>query len=129
MKVSMNNVDTDVLLYLVVGEDVQVNIPSVVKVSSFNVGTYKDNKGDSHPWGNLTVCDADELKKLASVGLEHDVQELKIKLKGYQDEDLKTYVGKNLDVSDLDLVFTTDFRNNINGLAFRGNLAELKEVK
>lgn len=123
--VSMNKVNKDVLLEAVTGE-VNVKVPATVEVLDTQTGTIKQESGEMK-WGSLTVADTEELELLRSVGLEDNVNQLKVKLADYKGEDISILVGQLLDTSNMELVFI-EKRNprgtQIEGMAFRTTLAE-----
>ncbi|KAA1035162.1 hypothetical protein ERX35_011195, partial [Macrococcus equipercicus] len=81
--IAMNKVNKDVLLEMLQGENLQVVIPSVVKVVDYQTGYFTNKDGEEIPYASLKVVDLEELEKLQSVGLEENANEVKVKLKGY----------------------------------------------
>lgn len=123
--VSMNKVNKDVLLEAVTGE-VNVKVPATVEVLDTQTGTIKQESGEMK-WGSLTVADTEELELLRSVGLEDNVNQLKVKLADYKGEDISILVGQLLDTSTMELVFIekrTPRGTQIDGIAFRTTLSD-----
>lgn len=124
--VSMNKVNKDVLLQAVTGE-INVRVPATVEVLDTQMGTIKQENGTETQWASLTVADTEELDTLRSVGYEDNVNQLKVKLADYKGEDVTLLVGKLLDTTNMELVFTekrTPRGTQIEGIAFRTTLAD-----
>lgn len=132
-KVAMNKVTKDVLLELLSGENVDVVIPDKVTVISYVADSIDQGEKGLMYWARLEVTSTEELELLQSIGLQENANILKVKLSGYQNENLNNLVGKNLDTSVMELIFDEKKirdRTDIVGLAFKTELKELKtEVK
>lgn len=129
--VSMNQVNKDVLLQVVIGE-ANVKVPATVEVLDTQTGVIKQEDGTEMKWASLTVVDSEELELLRSINREELVPQLKVKLADYKGEDVGLLVGQLLDTTNMELVFI-EKRNprgtQIEGLAFRTTVADLKEGK
>lgn len=130
-KVAMNKVTKEVLLELLSGENVDVMIPEKVTVVSYVADSIdRGDKGLIY-WARLEVTPTEELNLLKSIGLEENANLLKLKLSGYQNENLNALVGRNLDTAGMELVFDEKKirdRTDIVGLCFKSELKDLKAV-
>lgn len=124
--VSMDKVNKDVLLQVVIGE-VNVKVPQTVEVLDTQTGVIKQENGAETQWASLTVTDSEDLELLRSIGLEENASRLKVKLADYKGEDVNLLVGQLLDTTNMELVFTekrTPRGTQIEGIAFRTTLAD-----
>lgn len=130
-KISMNKIDKDMLLSMLVSGRVDLKIPQVVEIVDYQTGEFdRGDKGIMY-WANLTVVDAEEIELLRGINLEENASPIKMKLTGYDNEDLSVLKGKVIDTSEMELAFTekkTRVGNEIVGLAFKTDLNGLREV-
>lgn len=130
-KVAMNKVTKETLLDLLSGGNVEMNIPNEVTVVSYVADSIdRGDKGLMY-WARLEVVSTEELELLKKVGLEENANLLKLKLSGYQNENLNALVGRNLDTAGMELVFDEKKirdRTDIVGLCFKSELKDLKAV-
>lgn len=130
-KNSMNNVDKDAILKMLVSGEIDVKIPKAVEVVDFQNGEFDRGEKGIMYWANLTVVDAEEIELLRGINLEENASPIKMKLTGYDNEDLSVLKGKVIDTSKMELVFTekkTRVGNEIVGLAFKTDLNGLRAV-
>lgn len=123
----MDNVTSELLLEVIKENDL-ADIPRVVTVIDYNIGTYTTRDGEERPWANLEVTDTEKLDLLKSINLEENAKVIKVKLGQYQGESLDTLIDKKLSTDEMLLDFTTDRFGNITGLIFKTQLSELKGV-
>lgn len=132
-KVAMNKVTKETLLDLLSGADIEMDIPSKVTVVDYVADSIdRGDKGLMY-WARLEVVSTVELELLKQVGLEENANLLKLKLSGYQNENLDSLVGVTINTAAMELVFDEKKirdRTDIVGLAFKTELKDLKvEVK
>lgn len=131
-KIMMNKVDKDVLVEIISGR-AEVSIPETVIVGSVQTGSFDRGEKGLMCWANMVVYSSDELELLTSVGLEENANELKLKLANYQNENLDNWIDKKIDVSEFEVVLVEKKGNrgttDIVGLAFRAEIADLREIK
>ena len=132
-KVAMNKVTKESLLELLSGADIEMDIPSKVTVVDYVADSIdRGDKGLMY-WARLEVVSTAELELLKQVGLEENANILKVKLSGYQNENLDSLVGVTINTAAMELVFDEKKirdRTDIVGLAFKTELKDLKvEVK
>lgn len=131
-KVAMNKVRKDVLLEMLQGENLQVVIPSVVRVVDYQNGYFTNKDGEEIPYASLKVVDLEELEKLQSVGLEENTNEIKVKLRGYSGEQLESLLGVDVLTTNFDLQFNeknTKYGSIIEGLIFSAEISSLQFKK
>lgn len=130
-KVAMNKVTKEALLDLLSNGNVEIVIPSEVTVIDYVDGNIdRADKGLMY-WARLEVVSTEELELLKQVGLEENANLLKLKLSGYQNENLNALVGRTLNTAGMELVFDEKKvrdRMDIVGLCFKSELKDLKEV-
>lgn len=130
-KISMAKVDKEALLAMAIGEDVVISIPSKVKVMDYQTGTFKRDSGEEMFWANLMVADSEELALLEKVGLEENANMLKVKLAGYNNQNLNNLLGAELATDNMGAVFLekkTRIGIDIVGMAFKADLNGLRAV-
>lgn len=125
---TMDNVTSELLLE-VIKENNLADVPGVVTVVDYNIGTYTTRDGDEKPWANLEVTDTEKLELLRTVNLEGNAKVIKVKLGHYQGESLDILIDKKLSTDEMALDFTVDRFSNITGLVFKTSLDMLDVVE
>lgn len=132
-KVAMNKVTKESLLELLSGADIEMDIPSKVTVVDYVADSIDRGEKGLMYWARLEVTSTEQLQLLQSIGLEENANILKVKLSGYQNENLDSLVGVTINTAAMELVFDEKKirdRTDIVGLAFKTELKDLKvEVK
>lgn len=128
-KISMNKIDKDMLLSMLVSGRVDLKIPKAVEVVDFQNGEFDRGEKGIMYWANLTVVDAEEIELLRSIGLEDNATLIKMKITGYENEDLSPLIKEVLDTSETELIFVEKKNklggSEIVGLAFKEDLTRL----
>ncbi|MDT2371328.1 hypothetical protein P6Z85_14555 [Enterococcus faecium] len=130
-KISMNKVDKAAVLEILSGGDYAVDFPARVTVVDFDGGTIDQGEKGKMPWAKLIVASTDELKKLATVGLEDNANLITVKLASYEGENLNAYVGKVISTEPAEVVFQekrSPRGTDIVGMAFKMELGQVKVV-
>lgn len=130
-KIAMNKFNEDAILGWLTEGDVEVNIPPLVVVKSYESGTV-ENGSRTIDWARLEVVDMAELEALESVGLAENANILKVKLQNYQGQLLENFVGKTISTEEMELVLEKRRQgnnSNIDGVAFRTDISTIKEVR
>lgn len=130
-KVAMNKVTKETLLELLSGGNVEMSIPSEVTVVDYVADSIdRGDKGLMY-WARLEVVSTEELELLKQVGLEENANPLKLKISGYSNENLNSFVGRTVDTTGMELVFDEKkIRDSkeIVGLCFKADLKDVKVV-
>lgn len=129
--IGMNKVDKQALVEIACGAEMQVDFPNKVVVLDFEGGTIDQGEQGKMAWAKLIVGSAEELRKLKSVGLEENVNELTLKLAKYNGENLNDLVGKTISTDSADIVpleKRSPRGTDIVGLAFKMELGQVKVV-
>lgn len=94
-----------------------VTIPTSLKVIDINTGIMNEGEENQRSWANLTVIDTELYEKFESIGQEEYCPTFKVKLKGYNGEDLSQFQDRDISFEDFELTFVTDRYKQPIGLA------------
>lgn len=127
----MNKANQDAVLSCLLNpKENEIYVPDSIKIMSLESGEI-ENGNRVTKWIKFACVSVEELEKLASVGLEENANEIKMKVSGYQGEDFGNLIGAVLETSDLAIEFDEQKRGNrssIAGLCFRANMNDLKKA-
>lgn len=112
-------------LLLAISNSKILDVPKKIEVVDIVTGEL-DN---GNKWATLITCSVDELEALRSIKLEERAGKIKVSLKGYSGENIRNFVGKILDTSDLAIEFDVKGKfKQISGAKFISNVNLLKFI-
>lgn len=124
---AMNKLDEKGLIDLVIESEL-VKLPGTIRVMETREGEFVNSDKEVIKYASMMVADLEELEALTSIGLEDNVNLIRLKISGYKGESLSQFEGKNFDSNNFDIQFHKT-NKGIQSLMFSAELTGLREVK
>lgn len=105
-----------------------VHIPETSKVVEINTGIMNEGEENQRYWANLTVVDAELYDKFESIGAEEHCPTFKVKLKGYNGQNLSTLQDSEIRFNRFEVVFLLDKFKQPIGLGLSVELANMSVI-